>query len=146
MVYDEKVPATSAIASTIAGVENLLPIRYDLAPGSLYLRLMQGLKIPIRHRLINPDGTSLFTGRGTIPGLRWRAGSLGALAVLRRRKHHGFRLRWTRRASNPQRRLGGMRCKDKKSVLQVLQDAFWWAMLGSNQRLLPCEGSTLPLS
>ena len=22
----------------------------------------------------------------------------------------------------------------------------WWAMLGSNQRLLPCEGSALPLS
>ena len=23
---------------------------------------------------------------------------------------------------------------------------FWWAMLGSNQRPLPCEGSALPLS
>jgi len=23
---------------------------------------------------------------------------------------------------------------------------FWWAMLDSNQRLLPCEDSTLPLS
>ena len=68
VVYDERVPATSSIASTIAGVENLLPIRYDLTPGSLYLRLMQ-LKIPIRRRLINTDGTSLFTGRGTIPGL-----------------------------------------------------------------------------
>ena len=69
VVYDEKVPATSAIASTVAGVENLLPIRYDLTPGSLYLRLTQDLKLPIRRRLINADGTSLFTGRGTIPGL-----------------------------------------------------------------------------
>ncbi len=67
VVYDEKVPATSAIASTIAGVENLLPIRYDKTPGSLYLRLTQGLKIPIRRRLIHADGTSLFTGKGTIP-------------------------------------------------------------------------------
>ena len=69
VVYDEKVPATSSIASTIAGVENLLPIRYDLTPGSLYLRLTKGLKIPIRRRLINADGTSLFTGRGKVPGL-----------------------------------------------------------------------------
>ena len=69
VVYDERVPATSSIASTIAGVENLLPIRYDTTPGSLYLRLTQGLKIPIRRRLINADGTSLFTGKGTIPDL-----------------------------------------------------------------------------
>ena len=69
VIYDERVPATSAIASTIAGVENLLPIRYDTSPGSLYRRLTQDLKIPIRRRLINADGTSLFTGRGTIPGL-----------------------------------------------------------------------------
>ena len=69
VVYDENVPATSSIASTIAGCENLLPIRYDTTPGSLYLRLTQKLKLPIRRRLINADGTSLFTGRGTIPGL-----------------------------------------------------------------------------
>ena len=35
--------------------------------------------------------------------------------------------------------------KDLALVCQVLLFA-WWAMLGLNQRPLPCEGSALPLS
>ncbi|NLE60831.1 MAG: hypothetical protein GX616_20995, partial [Planctomycetes bacterium] len=34
VVYDPAVPATSNLASTIAGVENLIAIRYDRSPGS----------------------------------------------------------------------------------------------------------------
>lgn len=68
VVYDERVPATSNLASTIAGLENLLCIRYDPGPNSLYTRLVQGgPRLPVKRRLIAPDGGPLFTGRGTIP-------------------------------------------------------------------------------
>ncbi len=68
VVYDEHVPATSNAASTAAGVEGLLPVRYDPAPDSLFTRLRRGLKLPVVLWLIRPDGQPLFTGRGTIPG------------------------------------------------------------------------------
>jgi len=70
VVWDERVPATSNVASTIAGAENLLPVRYDPAKSSLYYRLVgdpYGPNLPIVKRLINEDGTSLFTGKGVIP-------------------------------------------------------------------------------
>jgi len=68
VVYDERVPATSCVASTIAGVENLACVRYDPSEGSLYHHLTEDLKLPVKVRLLNPDGTSMFTGKGTIPG------------------------------------------------------------------------------
>lgn len=34
-VWDENVPSTSNVASTVSGVENLLPVRYDTSAGSL---------------------------------------------------------------------------------------------------------------
>jgi len=69
VVYDPRVPATSNLASTIAGVENLIAIRYDRSPGSLYNMLVAtGPRIPVIRRLINEDGSPMFTGRGTIPG------------------------------------------------------------------------------
>ena len=69
VVYDPAVAATSNLASTIAGADNLLPIRYDTAAGSLYSQLVTGpLKLPVKVWLVHPDGSSLFTGRGTIPG------------------------------------------------------------------------------
>ncbi len=71
VVYDEKVPATSNVASTAAGVENLICVRYDPSPGSLYSRLIldpSGPKVPVRLWLIGKDGSSMFTGSGTIPG------------------------------------------------------------------------------
>lgn len=70
VVYDEHVPATSNLASTIAGVENLLPIRYDTAPDSLYSRLItdpNGPQIPVKRALVKDDGSPLFTGAGKIP-------------------------------------------------------------------------------
>ncbi|MBM3492840.1 MAG: hypothetical protein FJX72_00745 [Armatimonadetes bacterium] len=71
VVYDEKVPATSNVASTAAGVEDLACVRYDPSPGSLYHLLAvdpKGPRLPIKLRLINPDGSSMFTGKGVIPG------------------------------------------------------------------------------
>ena len=67
--YDTNVPSTSNVASTIAGVENLACLRFDPSPGSLYDQLVnRGPKLPVAIRLYRPDGTSLFTGRGIIPG------------------------------------------------------------------------------
>jgi GxGYxYP putative glycoside hydrolase C-terminal domain/GxGYxYP_N second domain/GxGYxYP_N 1st domain len=68
VVYDPKVAATSNVASTVAGVENLLPVRYDRSEGSLYRLLVEdGPRLPVKCWLVRPDGTSLFTGTGHIP-------------------------------------------------------------------------------
>jgi len=68
VVYDPNIPATSNVASTIAGVENLLPVRYDTSPDSLYSKLiLEGPKLPVVKSLINSDGSSVFTGSGNIP-------------------------------------------------------------------------------
>ena len=71
VVYDQHVPATSNVASTVAGVEDLLPIRFDPSPESLFHFLawdIHGPRFPVRRWLIHPDGAPLFTGRGIIPG------------------------------------------------------------------------------
>ncbi len=69
VLYDPAVWATSNIASTIAGVEGLLPIRYDTSAGSLYNQLVDGgPRLEVRRRLVNVDGSSMFTGSGIIPG------------------------------------------------------------------------------
>lgn len=69
VVYDPNVAATSNLASTIAGVEDLIAIRYNPAPDSIYSRLVErGPRLPVVRRLVNEDGTSMFTGQGTIPG------------------------------------------------------------------------------
>lgn len=71
VVWDERVPATSNLASTIAGVESLLCLRYDTAQNSLFQELTRaGRGLPVRQRLIHRDGSPLFTGSGTIPGTR----------------------------------------------------------------------------
>ena len=67
VVYDENVPATSNIATTIAGVEKLACIRFDKDKDSLYYHLVNNLKIPVKKWLVNKDGSSLFTGTGIIP-------------------------------------------------------------------------------
>ena len=71
VVYDEHVPSTSNVASTVAGVEDLLPIRFDPSPKSLFHFLtkdIHGPRFPVHRWLIHPDGAPLFTGRGVIPG------------------------------------------------------------------------------
>lgn len=70
VLWDERVPATSNVASTIAGVEDLLPVRYDPSPGSLFRHLVvdpDGPKLTVRRRLVKESGESLFTGSGSIP-------------------------------------------------------------------------------
>lgn len=62
--FDPDVWATSNVASTIAGVENLLAIRKDTSPGSLYDRLvLKGPKLLVVKSLVE-----MFTGKGKIPG------------------------------------------------------------------------------
>lgn len=69
VVYDPAVASTSNVASAVAGIENLIAVRYDLRPGSLYSQLISGgPKIPVKIWLINKNGSRLFTGSGTIPG------------------------------------------------------------------------------
>lgn len=67
VVYDPAVPATSCLASTAAGCENLLPVRFSRDTNSVFARLTGKLDLPVRLWLVNSDGTSKFTGRGTIP-------------------------------------------------------------------------------
>ena len=48
VVYDSKVASTSNIASSVAGIENLIAVRYDISPNSLYTRLvLQGPKLVV---------------------------------------------------------------------------------------------------
>ncbi|MHB1000527.1 MAG: GxGYxYP domain-containing protein [Armatimonadota bacterium] len=71
VVYDEKVASTSNVASTVAGVESLACVRYDTDPNSLFQHLTadpDGPRLPVKVWLVNKDGSSMFTGKGTIPG------------------------------------------------------------------------------
>ena len=69
VVYDSSVASTSNVASAVAGIEDLVAIRYDTTPGSLYDRLVvSGPKLPVKVWLLNENGTSMFTGKGTVPG------------------------------------------------------------------------------
>ena len=67
VVWDEAVPATSNVALSVAGVDELLPVRFDKSPDSLFSQLIKrGIQPKVW--LINQDGTPLFTGKGNIPG------------------------------------------------------------------------------
>ncbi|MHB8862601.1 MAG: GxGYxYP domain-containing protein [Pirellulaceae bacterium] len=69
VVWDDRVPATSNVASTIAGCDDLLPVRFDARDGSLYRELTEsGPRLEVKTRLLHPDGARLFTGQGKIPG------------------------------------------------------------------------------
>ncbi len=71
VVWDPRVPATSNLASTIAGCDDLLPVRYDTGEGSLYQQLVAaGPQLAVQSRLMNPDGTQLFTGQGLVAGTK----------------------------------------------------------------------------
>jgi hypothetical protein len=66
VVYDPNVPATAIVASTAAGCEHLLPVRYDAGTNSLFTRLTVKLQLPAKLWLVNPDGSAKFTGRGQL--------------------------------------------------------------------------------
>ena len=69
VVYDPKVAASSNVASAVAGIEDVIAIRYDTAYTSLYSRLvLNGPELPVKVWLLNKGGSSLFTGKGNIPG------------------------------------------------------------------------------
>ncbi len=69
VVYDPAVASTSNVASAIAGIEELIAVRYDTSSASLYRKLiLEGPHIPVKVRLISQEGKSVFTGKGTIPG------------------------------------------------------------------------------
>jgi len=69
VVYDSKVASTSSVASSIAGIEDLIAIRYDNGPNSLYTRLvMNGPRLKVKVRLVKENGASMFNGKGIIPG------------------------------------------------------------------------------
>lgn len=70
VAYDSNVPATSNLASTAAGVERLLPVRFDRARTSIFTLLTERLNIPVKLWLVNPDGSSKFTGTGRVPDYR----------------------------------------------------------------------------
>ncbi len=68
VVWDDRVVATSNLASTIAGCDDLLPLRFDPRDGSLYRELTQSGRLAVKVRLLCDDGAPLFTGQGKIPG------------------------------------------------------------------------------
>jgi hypothetical protein len=69
VVYDPNVASTSNVASAIAGIENLIAVRYDTDTHSLYSQIvLGGPQLPIKLWLLNEDGSPLFTGQGKIPG------------------------------------------------------------------------------
>ena len=73
VVWDPGVPATSNVASTVAGARDLVAVRHDPSPGSLYrtyIGVAGPLRLPPVVRLVHDDGSPLFTGSGTIPGTR----------------------------------------------------------------------------
>ncbi|WP_231943869.1 GxGYxYP domain-containing protein [Aeoliella mucimassa] len=62
VVYDPRVPATSNVASTIAGVESRVCLRYDPSPDSLYSQVSHS-KLSFtanEYRLMNDDGSVMF--------------------------------------------------------------------------------------
>lgn len=68
VAYDTNVASTSNVASSLAGVQDLLPLRWDARPESLFQRLTSGRDaLQVREWLVNSDGTPLFTGHGLIP-------------------------------------------------------------------------------
>lgn len=68
VVWDEKVPATSNLASTLAGCEELLCLRYDPSPESLYRKIL-ALEpgIPVLQSFVDEKGNSRFVAGEKIP-------------------------------------------------------------------------------
>jgi len=71
VVWDERVPATANLASTIAGCDDLLPLRFDAQADSLYQHLTTAPEaMAVKMRLLGEDGAPFFSGKGLIPGTR----------------------------------------------------------------------------
>jgi len=68
VVWDENVPSTSEVADTVAGVDGLIPVRWDPKPNSLYSYFAKNLKLPVKCWLVKKNGASMFSGTGNVPG------------------------------------------------------------------------------
>lgn len=63
VVWDESVPSTANVASTLAGAKNLIPLRGSMAADSFFCQFRELFPdIPVEH-----DLRGMFTGKGTIP-------------------------------------------------------------------------------
>ena len=69
VVYPPRPYSASNVASTIAGAENLLPIRYDLSPSSLYDRLITNRRIPVIRKVSSFSGE--LTGSSKCDAYIW---------------------------------------------------------------------------
>jgi hypothetical protein len=68
VVWDENVPATVNAAFAAAGAEDLLPVRWDASPDSLYAKLL-AKGFVVKEWLVNQDGSPMFTnGAAVVPG------------------------------------------------------------------------------
>ncbi len=67
VVYDPHVHATACLASTAAGVLDLIPVRWSQKPDSMYQLLSRRYDYLVKEWLVEPDGRSKFTGKGEIP-------------------------------------------------------------------------------
>ncbi|GAC1355270.1 MAG: hypothetical protein NVSMB47_08730 [Polyangiales bacterium] len=61
-VWDERVPATVNAAFTAAGADDLIVVRWDASPGSLFSRL-KAKGLPVKVALVNDDGSSRFVDK-----------------------------------------------------------------------------------
>ncbi|NCU25353.1 hypothetical protein EOM86_01375 [Candidatus Nomurabacteria bacterium] len=64
VIWDEDVPATMNVASTMAGIYRTIPVRFDNSEGSPYHYLVEVKKLPVIKDLRN-----IFTGSGNIPDI-----------------------------------------------------------------------------
>ena len=62
VVYDMAVPSTSSVASMVAGVEDLVAVRYSAKAGSLY-QTLRSAGYPVKVWLLNENGTSKFSSK-----------------------------------------------------------------------------------
>ncbi len=71
VIWEEDVPSTANVASTIAGVENLLPVRLGHSPFELYSQLLSGDhgKFVVKRSLVGLfDGKTIPTFESSVPG------------------------------------------------------------------------------
>lgn len=62
VVWDPAVPSTSNVASTVAGADNLLPVRWDPSDDSMYTDLLD-MGFEVKVWLVNEDGSSMFNDK-----------------------------------------------------------------------------------
>jgi hypothetical protein len=160
VVYDENVPATAKVASTAAGCERLLPVRYDRATHSLCYRCTVTLGLPVRLWLVNPDGSARFTGKGRLPdsnepssgsakldACRWGMtitgfvldGAAGAATTTEFAAYAGFSPDGlgTHFEAGPAFRAGIATCPEQDPPDSVEQAAAWIARRATNNASLP---------